>query len=126
MTREDFFTKVETALTAAIKEKKLDAWFFNEFDTEWAGKDNCEINKVLNAVIPGNWQMIELSGNWTNVGLGIFYEKDYDMYLDLACYDEEEEYIDEFHLYDKCPFKFDEETLRRIENIRNTKIFKTK
>lgn len=119
MTREEFSAQVSAALTNAIANKTLDAWFFNDFDSKWAGKDNCEINKVLNAVIPGNWQMIELSGNWTNVGLGIFYEKDYDMYLDLACYDEEnEEYIDDFNLYDKCPFKFDEETLARISHIK--------
>ena len=104
MTREEFYAQVTAALTNAIANKSLDAWFFNDFDMDQRAND--EINATLNAVIPGNW---------TNVGLGIFYEKDYDMYLDLACYDEEnEEYIDEFNLYDKCPFKFDEKTLARI------------
>lgn len=117
MTREEFYAQVETALTNAIANKSLDAWFFNDFDMDKQAND--EINATLNAIVPGNWQMIELSGNWTNVGLGIFYEKDYDMYLDLACYDEEnEEYIDEFNLYDKCPFKFDEEILARISHIK--------
>lgn len=119
MTREEFSAQVTAALTNAIANKSLDAWFFNDFDCEWAGKDNREINKVLNAVIPGNWWIIEVSGNATNVGLGIFYEKDYDMYLELACYDDEdEEYIDDFDLYDKYPFKFDEETLARISHIK--------
>ena len=115
MTREEFSAQVSAALANAVANKKLDAWFFNDFDSPWAGKNNRKINKVLNDLIPGNWKMIELSGNFTSVGLGIFYEKKYDMYLDLACYDEEnEEYIDSFNVYDKCPFKLDKETLARI------------
>ena len=116
MTREEFSVMVESALTDAIKGKKLDAWFFNDFDSEWAGKDNCEINKVLNAVIPGDWRIIDITGNATNVGVGVFYEKNYDMYLELACYDENyEEFIDDFELYtDFPPYKFDDEVMARI------------
>ena len=116
MTREEFSAKVTAALTDAIKEKKLDAWFFNDFDCEWAGEDNCEINKALNAVIPGDWRIIDITGNATNVGVGVFYEKNYDMYLELACYDENyEEFIDDFELYtDFPPYKFDDEVMARI------------
>ena len=120
MTREEFSAQVTAALNNAIANKLLDAWFFNDFDCKWAGKDNCEINKVLNAVIPGDWRIIDISGNCTNVGLGIFYEKNYDMYLELACYDEDyEEFIDDFELYtDFPPYKFDDEALARISHIK--------
>jgi hypothetical protein len=116
MTREEFYDNVSAALTDVVANKRLDAWFFNDFDSRNPNcKENEEINKTLNALIPGKWKMVALSGNGTNVGLGIFHEKEHDLWLDLACYDEDyEEYIDDFNLDYKCVFKLDEDTLARF------------
>ncbi len=82
----------------------LDAWFFNDF----SGKPETDdpINKYINSRIPGQWEIVQLAGNGTNVGMGIFYEPNYDVYLSLESYDEEEKYITHYDVYlsEDCPW----------------------
>lgn len=82
----------------------LDAWFFNDY----SGKPETDepINKYINSRIPGQWEIVQLAGNSTNVGMGIFYEPNYDVYLSLESYDEEEEYITHYDIYlsEDCPW----------------------
>ena len=115
--KESFIKELNESLTKHIADKDLDAWFFNDFAIL---EDNHKINSYLNRRIPGKWYIVALSGNWTNVGQGIFYEPKYDVWLDLSCYDDEyEEFIDDFDINEKCMWKFEKEEMDYIAKLKN-------
>lgn len=118
--KESFIKELKSNLAEHISDKDLDAWFFNWFDDDkiLTNKENKEINSYLNKLIPGNWFMISLSGNGTNVGLGTFYEPYFDTYLELACYSDDEDAIDDFYISEKCIWKFDKKILDTIKKLR--------
>lgn len=107
MTRDEFIQEISSILNKIITEKSLDAWFFN-----WAPNNLREKRKAeheLNRRILGNWEFITISSNGTNVGTGWFKNSEYALYLELNCWDKEnEEAIDDFDIYkiENCPISF--------------------
>lgn len=101
MTREEFITKLKDSLDEHIKNKDLDAWFYNWFDPKDCYGENKGINRYINSKIPGKWEMTDLEGNGTSVGEGVFWNDKYCLELHLNCWNEndgEEEYIDDYSL----------------------------
>jgi hypothetical protein len=97
MDRNEFIKSVKTEIENVIKNKSLPAYFFNRANV--SKKDKKEAEDTLNSLIPGKWRFVNLFGNGTNVGKGLFAEDDYGIYISLACHDKYEEAIDAFNVH---------------------------
>ena len=95
--RKEFIEKVKSILAKAVKEKSIDAWFFNWADDDVDEKKLAE--KLINDLLPGKWRFVHLLGNFTDFGEGWFCEDKYEVYIQLACFDEDgDECIDSFEV----------------------------
>lgn len=96
--RKKFIKKLEETLKKVADGKSLDAWFFNWADND--EEDKKEAEKIVNDLLPGKWRFVHIWGNFTDFGEGWFANDYYDVYITLACFNEEgEEFIDTYEIY---------------------------
>ena len=91
--------EIEAVLTDLVENNAIDAWFFNWADIE--AESRAEAEQVLNSLLPGKWRFVNIWGNGTNVGEGWFADDEYDIYIALSSYSDEEVFIDNFDVYKK-------------------------
>ena len=97
--RAKFIRNINELLQQTIKNKELEAFFFNWGEIDKKEKKFAE--KTLNSILNSKWEFISIYGNGTNVGEGWFYNKKYEVYLSLSCYSENEDFIDTYEVYKK-------------------------
>ena len=97
--KDKFIEKVQVTLDRAIKDKSIDAWFFNWADSD--KKEKTAAEKYINSILPGKWEFIEITGNATNIGVGWFKNKENNITISLSCNNEGEtdnDYIDDYNI----------------------------
>ena len=88
--RNEFIKNVNDILKQVVEKKTLDAWFFNWADNDPIEKKEAE--HVVNKILPGKWRFVHLWGNFTDVGEGWFCNDDYEVYIKLASFSDEDDY----------------------------------
>lgn len=94
--RDLFFKKIRKILDDAVIKGTIDAWFFNWANADSEEKANAE--NLLNSLLGGQWRFVTIHGNGTNVGKGWFANDEYDFYLCLECFSEDEDFIDSYEV----------------------------
>ncbi len=102
--RNAIFREVRAIMDLAVMLGTIDAWFFN-----WApndAKDKAEAESVVNKILPSTWRFVCIHGNGTNIGKGWFANDEYDLYLSMECFSNDEDFIDSYEVTKKeeCAF----------------------